>query len=341
MTTNITPTARDAIRELVNNSGDNVIVVEKKMMEVTRTKMKFTYKSIALLKMKKLTQLRIGTTRVESIAKQIENLGNERCEETVMFIMKRQTRMLEETVKKMKKDVEKVTNETMKMLRMEWRRKKMKEIMNEEIERLWMKLKGKMMETIRFLKGKYGKKNEIRDQNVCNGVKICDDWIGNEEELEKADEKVVKEDVETNEDENAFLRVPNKMSDNTEFNKTKTMTDIQIMLCKIRMSVRKRDEDIKSEMTEEELENVKTLEREARKIVIMDEMTIDFAKRKVTDMKTCRRMTLPKCLDGETEAKLKTLEGCLEGAVLKEEKRIETRKKERDCPDRERSKRKY
>lgn len=203
----------------------------------------------------------------------------------------------------------------------------MKEIMNEEIERLWIKLKEKMMETIRFLKEKYGKKENNGDQSLCNGVRISEDWTKNEEETEKADEKVVKEGVETNDDEDAYLKIPNKMSDNTTFDKIKMMSDIQMMLFKIRMSVRKRNEDDKSGMNAEELENVKTIERDARNVVNMEEMTVDFAKRRVTDMKTCRRITLPKCLDGDTEAKLKTLEGSLEGAVLREEKRAENRKK--------------
>jgi hypothetical protein len=55
-------------------------------------------------------------------------------------------------------------------------------------------------------------------------------------------------------------------------------------------------------------------------------MTLDFGKKRVTDFKSCRRVTLPSPMEGSVEAKLKTLEGGLEGAILKEEKRVKEKK---------------
>jgi CRP-like cAMP-binding protein len=78
MTANVTPTTRDDLRNLLMNS-DDPRGIEQQMMEVMREKIKYTKKNIALLKMQKLRQLEIGTSHIESLARQIENHREKRC----------------------------------------------------------------------------------------------------------------------------------------------------------------------------------------------------------------------------------------------------------------------
>jgi hypothetical protein len=324
--TNITPKTRDNIRKILVNTGDQDLI-EKKMIEVLKTKIKYTKKNLTLLKMTKLRQLKVGTTLVETIANKIENNNEVRCEKTVMFVMERQIEKINAEIKTMKAEMFRVTKDGMKGVRMEWRRIRMEAVFNEETVMVWETGKVKVMKTVEMMKKKYRITKIDEMTGTCRGVKISEDMNENELETERMKEKVVVEGAEVNSDEEAYLRVPNKMADNCPFNKVKAMTDVQVMMTKVRMSMRKEKEDKESGMTKEELNNVKEIEMNARQVMNMSEGTMDFSKKRVTDMKTCRRITLPAPLEGDIEVKLKTLEGGLEAAILREEKRVKALEK--------------
>jgi hypothetical protein len=317
---NITLSARNNIRNLLSNTG-NQLLVEQQMMEVLRTRIRFTKKNATLMKMKKLRQLKIGTTVVEFLANKVENTREVRCEKTVNFIMDRQIEKIEEEIKAMKAKMFTETKEAMKQINMEWRRNRMKAVFKEETEAVWEAEKVKVMKTVGVMKEKFRKKKDEKTR-TCRGIVISEDLSEEEQEKERKSEKAVTEGIEVNEDEEAFLKVPNKMADNCNFNKVKMMTDVQMMMSKIRMSLRKAKEDTESGLTAEELKRAQEVEDEARRVINLEEKTVDFSKKRVTDFKTCRRITLPSPLEGDVEAKLKTLEGGLEGAILREEKRV-------------------
>jgi hypothetical protein len=334
---NITPIARDNIRKILYNSDNHEDkVVENQMMEVLRVKIKFTKKNLTLLKMTKLRQLRIGTSQVEGLAGKIENSKEVRCEKTVVYIMDRQIEKITEEVAMLKNEVFSRNKEAMKHVRMEWRKNRMKAVFKEETENVWNTEKIQMMKTIEIMKKKYRKDIKENKEDNCRGVVVCEDVSQDELETDRKTEKVVTEGIETTQDEEAYLRVPTKMADNCEFNKVKAMTDIQIMMAKVRMTIKRDEEDKEAGLSNEEIDRVREVEADARRVVDMSAKVVDFSKKKVTDMKTCRRITLPSPLSGDLEAKLKTLEGGLEGAVLREEKRVKTLgKKETQLTDQE------
>ena len=93
-------------------------------------------------------------------------------------------------------------------------------------------------------------------------------------------------------DKEAALRLPKNMMSSGKFNSMKALVDAEVVASKYRMSVRKMEEkEDEGEMGRRDGElNVDEIDEvEERRV----EMDIGMSGKRVTDMKTCRRITVP------------------------------------------------
>jgi hypothetical protein len=320
-----------AIRNFCLNTGDPV-VIESGMMEACKLKLKYTAKWIALDRMKELIRRRIGTTQVENLAKKVEG-QEERKVETVMYIMKRQAENIKKVIVDLKRKIFLKIRSLEGLVNMEWKRKEMKEILQQAANEAWNKSKETMMRSVRFLQHKF---RDISNRDSDTGpidsdyqVIVERDMTEEERVEDKKLDKAISIGMELTPDEEAYLKVPSSMNDFEEVNVVKAVTDISRMAVKIRRELRKRADEKKDsetdgrqvEMTEEEREKAEEEEMLRNKVHNKEEKSVDFSKMRVTQMKSCRRVFLPKHLDGRTEAKIDTLVGSLEEAVKRQQKR--------------------
>jgi hypothetical protein len=216
-----------------------------------------------------------------------------------------------------------------------WMRREVREVMKKECEKSWTENKRKMEESVwrteRKVRGE--KESEILGE-LKVGDKALDEAGFQKLSEEQKDEPIV-EGVELNEDEKEFIILPKGMADNQKFDRMRMLTDIAVMEAKARFSLKNgegiiEDGDVKNRETiEEKAERDEKENREAEAVRVREEKKVRFAKKRVTSLKTCRRITIPGALKSNVvEIRLKALVGKLEQAVEREE---EMRKRERQC----------
>jgi hypothetical protein len=335
---------RSRIRTLINDS-DNPTRVEKVTVEAMRAKLRYTKKCVTLDKLKTLKKMRIGTTIIEQIAKKVEGEDSKRRKETVVYIVDRQTSNVTKLVKELKQISFQRSKEMLRELSGEWRKDEARKILRVQADREWKRGKERVKNSTEFLKKKFGSRDAremtvpesdrqigeeegeepIGDENDMR-VEISRDLTENEMNEMKKEEKAVTEGIEIDEDEEAYLNIPKSLADHADLDEIKTMNDINIMGDKIRWSLREEEEkrkknEGKQAMSREEEEEETEKEAKLKRIVDEEAKTVEFAKKRVTSMKSCTRITLPQTLGGATEAKIDTLVGGLTDAVRREAKR--------------------
>jgi hypothetical protein len=336
---------RSRIRTIIVDS-DDPMRVERATVEAVKARLRYTKKCVALDKMKTLKKMKIGTTVIEQIAKRVEGEDSGRRRETVVYIVERQISNIAKLVKELKQVSFQKSKEMLRELRGEWRKDEARMILRVQAEREWMRGKERVRNSTEFLKKKYGSR-DVREMTVPERerhdeddsvvdesdmrVKISRDLTEDEMKEMKKGEKAVIEGIEIDEDEEAYLNIPKSLADHADLDVIKTMNDINIMGDKIRWSLREEEEKRKRSddrparsKEEEDLETEK--EAKLKRIVDNEAMTVEFAKKRVTSMKSCTRITLPQSLGGATEAKIDTLVGGLTDAVRREAKRVKGKK---------------
>ena len=121
----------------------------------------------------------------------------------------------------------------------------------------------------------------------------------------------------------AFLKLPQNLTDHTNFDYLKACTDTALMASKYRMTVSQR---IKQGRTEEDMNlRPEYMKREEAieevnktKVYDFDSKYASFSNMRVTSMKTCRRVTIPEPLPEQEEAQIQTVITAVEGAINRE-----------------------
>lgn len=313
------------------------------MVEALQSKLRYSKRMLGISKFRKLIQRGVGTNHVEAIAKKAEGSGK-RDEKIVKWIMKKQLEKMEKEARRQIRQVRYEQKQVEKKVRMSWRRKKMRELFKVEVEERWKEDMKIVEKTVEYLSKKHGKKVGEEDERrmKLEGIVIAEDWTEEEAEAERDKEEIAAYGVEIDEDERAFLRLPKLMTDYGVFDEEKTRTDIAMMANKIRMSIRKK-EDSEDKEREEEGEELTELEKEEkhrreivrdkeelekRRIYDRDNGELDFGRRRVTDMKSVRRINPPKPISVKEEAKVQVLVEKLEREVKKEKERSNKEQKE-------------
>ena len=123
--------------------------------------------------------------------------------------------------------------------------------------------------------------------------------------------------VELDEDEKSFLRMPKSATDYVKIDEEKFKTSIQMTAAKLRMSLREQEEQGSQELESQSVEAV----LESRRVFNCDEGRIDFRKKRVTDMETCKRISIPDAAEASKEAKIQVLINNLEDVVARNGKK--------------------
>jgi hypothetical protein len=312
---------------------DNQSVVERNVTEALREARKLIKKTIAKNKLEKLKIRGVGTAKIEGIAKQIEG-ENKRNVETVRFIIDRQLNNVKQKIKTLRKKSQEKTCRAVKSVEAGWRRWKILEILKVEKQRTWRNTKNKMMKTVEHLERKYKDNNNNNNTNdkctEVEGIGIGDDDLAKigEEERECEEQRPIAIGCTIDDDEAEFLKMPKNTTDFPVFNLERTLTDIAAMTCKLKMTFRD-DEEIPEDTTEGRKERMENIKEEviANRVVNEEEKTVNFAKKRVTELKTCRRITVPKSLKStRLETKIINLTSNLEEEVKKEHKKRQQQK---------------
>ena len=156
-----------------------------------------------------------------------------------------------------------------------------------------------------------------QEEDEIGSIPISDEKLGADEEVVG----VLAYGVEVTAEEKAFLRLPKSATDYARIDEEKLKTSIQVTAAKLRMSLQDQDEGAARGLDDQEEEAVLA----SKRVYDPEEGKIDFRKKKVTDMKTCKRITVPYAAEASKEAKIQVLVNNLEDAVKR------NRKKEAAC----------
>ena len=187
-------------------------------------------------------------------------------------------------------------------------------ILSEEAQKIWAERKRQMENKRNHLSNKYRPKP---NQDIIKDIKVGDIY------MEAANEAFENEEplawgVEIDEDEAAFLKCPASIAEVPKLDVERFKTDIQAMASKVRMSMRNGETQ----------NSAQGLEDEIKATSVFENNTLNFSKKRVTDMKGCRRVYVPgPC---EKESKLQCLINSLEDIVEKAAK--EEKLKHQSCP---------
>lgn len=153
--------------------------------------------------------------------------------------------------------------------------------------------------------------------------------------VEEADFEVFAYGVEVDEDEKEFLRLPKSATDYVKVDEEDVKTNIQVMAAKLRMSIREKKEnggldggsgpargpDVQNGGRRGPARGLDLQNKDAvlasKQVFDVEEGSVDFKKKQVTAMVTCKRITVPEAAENQKEAKIQVLVNNLEDVVRK------------------------
>ena len=129
------------------------------------------------------------------------------------------------------------------------------------------------------------KKRPEKHNARVEGVRISDDDLIELFEMEKDDETLAY-GVDLNEDEKSFLKLHKCIAEFPKLDKEQMYTDVHVAAAKVRLDAKQKIENVGDNLTEEEQNG------ESKSIMVFNPETkeLDFSNRRVTSMKTCRRV---------------------------------------------------
>ena len=214
-------------------------------------------------------------------------------------------------------------------MKTEWRRQLYKDLCHHVINPLWNNLKEVSRRSRTFLYNKY-KNDRTKEVVVSDGdieVKIAPSLTDHERLVfASQQDDPVSMGVVLDEDEKAFLKLPQSLTDHAAFNTLKMYTDTALMGSKLRMTIKSR---LDEELTEEQV-NAKSKDQKQEEAVETalltrvynpDIKTAAFSNMRVTSLKTCRRVKIPDPLPEKEEAAIQTVITAVEAAINREAQR--------------------
>ena len=315
------------LREIVNNIEDHG-VIKNNIEEALKLKSKYKKQVVSRDKLEYLRHNKIGTTRIENLASQIEH-GNKRNPATVVFIVENNLKRVVKTIKTLSSTIFNLDKVIKTSLGSEWRRQLYKDLCHYILAPLWRSEK----ESSRRSRTHLYKKYKQCDSNVIsvenNSIQIhIEPSMSHEERAQfmAQQDNPVSMGVTLSENEIAFLKLPQSLTNHTSFDKVKMFTDVAMMGSKIRMTLKDR---LDNGLTEEQVNNRPCeLKREeaiqtALKTRVYDpeDKTASFANMRVTSLPTCRRVKIPDPLPEKEEASIQSVITAVEAAIVREEER--------------------
>ena len=280
-----------------------------------------------IILMKNLIRLGVGVAEVEELGLSIhskfksnyylskvkdgEIVSKEALRNIMVVKLRDERKHLRELMRKKRLMREKIEKELVKNSRPS--RRILKEF-REHSTKVKLECREKFKEKVDHLKRKYRDKEEdlVRripeDMIDLGGLRIFDPAKYDNIEKEEYDIKIIG-DVDIDEKELQVLKLHPKFAILPRLFKGGLDVEEELANSKLRMTVSKELEEQKnkhSEVIDEESDKVKEIEIEAKSRQVFDpvEKEYDERKRRVTDLKECNRVTLPKPLPASEEAKI-------------------------------------
>ena len=317
------------LRVLLYNLDDQRLI-NKHIEEALKLKMKYTKLVVSRDKLRYLQHNRIGTTRIENLAREIEH-HNSRNDKTVVYIVENHLKRIVSEIKELKHTVfikDKIIHSEIKA---HWRIQLYKELCEFVISPVWVREKENSRRSREFLYKKY-KNNKNKEAFIT--VKEGAITVQIQQSMsEEARSKFISEQddpvsmgITLDENEKAFLKLPQSLTNHSSFDRLKMLTDVALMGSKIRMTVKSR---LDLGLTEEEVNNRPYSEKREEAIdtalltrVYDPEAKIaTFSNMRVTSMKTCRRVKIPDPLPEKEEAAIQSVITAVESAINREAQR--------------------
>ena len=180
-----------------------------------------------------------------------------------------------------------------------------KVICQEQVEEAWKEKGDKCTSKLQHLEMKWKREERHRTQKLdiggeWRGVKIGDRELEEEEERRDRGERrtrpVLKYGaVVTSAEEDSLLSLPAKFSTYQAITLEKVEVALQVSMAKARWELQSRKERGEGEAEEEQewSEDWELAQQVEKTVYSKEEQKIDFSKRRVTDMKTCRSVFMP------------------------------------------------
>ena len=265
---------------------------------------------------------RIGTNEIESMAKKL--LRSDKRDEGVVT---RLVGLAKEAARKRERD----SRRTFQMARREaerslpagWMRRCFSAILRQEAQSVWHTLRVKNAKKKDHLENRHRPRKE---QGRFRGIPIGDEELGPDGEVVGC----LTYGVVLSSCEEEYLRLPNCVTDFMKVDEEKMITEIHSMAAKLRMSVREVEENKEvegggeSEVAEvAEVRRTEELEVQmaSKRVFDRERGVADFRRKKVTDSKLKKRITVPGPVDVNNEGKILSLVNILENLVKKEAKK--------------------
>ena len=250
---------------------------------------------LKILLLEKLKHRNVGTNQVEHFVKKIEDVKlRDHMRRAMMGCKIKNAYECEETVKsKFDKSFEYVKRrfgQDMEFF------DEYKKIMQGEAEYAWKEGREKIGRKATFLVSKWKKKPEPNVDSEWREVAISDEKL--DEKYEAQPTKIPNPDnIPLSDNETKAMEIPPGWTTHEQITVTKINASIESFNCKLRWALREREERDGEPWTEE-LEWDKVRERQ---VFEEDSATMSFANKRVTDIKTCRRINVPDIADEQTE----------------------------------------
>ena len=308
------------IREITNDLEDHK-VVNKMIEEALKIKLKYTKKIVSRDKMVYLKRNRIGTSRIESLAKQVEGC-NRRNPNTVAFIVEKQLIGMNKDINTLKANIFTKDKIIKQHLSNHWRIEMYTSLWKAETNRAWHNLKQEATRSRQHLHDKF--KHNNQSHIVKQGdieVRLSEDLNDELRLSATSDQNIpVSLGVDITQNEKLFLSLPQHLSDHTTFDRIKALTDTALMGTKYRMSTLSRLKtgltvEQHNDRTSEQKESDIISEVNSTKVYDYSTKTASFSNMRVTSMKTCRRVKITEPLPEQEEAQIQSVISAVEKAI--------------------------
>ena len=308
------------IREVTNDLEDHK-VVNKMIEEALKTKLKYTRRIVSRDKLVYLKSNKIGTSRIESLAKQVEGCER-RNPNTVAFIVEKQLKGIIKEINTLKALIFTKDKIIKQRLSNQWRIQMYTSLWKQETSRAWHNLKQEATRSRQHLhsKFKHGNKTDIVKEGDIE-VRLSEDLTDELRISATSEQNIpVSLGVDLTENEKLFLSLPQHLSDHTTFDKIKALTDTALMGTKFRMSTLSR---LKAGLTIEQHNDRTALQKEtdiidevnSTKVYDYNSKVASFSNMRVTSMKTCRRVKISEPLPEKEEAQIQSVISAVEKAI--------------------------
>ena len=279
---------------------------KKLMKQCLDQKLKFTKHRLTALELMKLKQRNLGNNDVEHFVKGAadDEAVRDKLRRSVMKIRIDEAKRNEETARN---KFERQLN----YLQRRWGHNiqimsQFRSVMQTEVELLWSKLRQDIKEKIEFLTKKWKKKDCTATVDEWEGIAISDKKLHERyDELENIpNENRNNNGIFLDENEKKILELPPNFRTLDRIDIKNVKTAVGVMSSKVRMELRAREERGGEEWSaEEEFEDVKS-----KTVFDENKKELNFAKQRVTDMQSCRRIITPEQADNKTETILANME---------------------------------